>query len=103
NGSKREAKKAPVDSTANVTDTFEALMAPKKVSQCKAIIIPARAYPDKVFSENLSFSRFNFRKAKIIAVASNIRYQTSGMASKVINLPKMAVKPHIKTMRWRWR
>lgn len=41
-GSKKEAKKAPVDKQANVTDTLETLMALKNVSQCKAMTNPKR-------------------------------------------------------------
>lgn len=40
-GSKMEVKKAPVDKQANVTDTFETLIALKKVNQCRAMIKPA--------------------------------------------------------------
>ncbi len=31
--------------------------------------------------------------------ANNILYQTKGIASIVIKAPRIAVKPHIKTMR----
>lgn len=98
-----EAKNAPVEITASVTETLDALMAPKKVSQCRAIIIPPSAKPESVFKEKLSFSFLNFKKANIIIVANNIRYQTSGIASKLIKAPKTAVKPHIKTIKWRCR
>ncbi len=33
--------------------------------------------------------------------ANSILYQTNGMASMDINFPKIAVKPHIKTIKWR--
>lgn len=40
-GSNKAVKNAPVLNMASVTDTFEALIAPKKVTQCKAITKPA--------------------------------------------------------------
>ena len=48
-GSIKEAKKAPVDKHASVTDILETLMALKKVNQCKAIIKPANKNPIRVF------------------------------------------------------
>src|SRR5690606_36834183 len=98
-GSKIDAKKAPVESTASVTDTFDAIIAPKKVSQCKAIITPPNAKPERVFKEKLSFSFLNFKKAKIISVASNILYHTSGIASKEIKAPNTAVNPQINIIK----
>lgn len=94
-----EAKNAPVESTARVTETFEAFIAPKNVSQCNAIIIPAKAKPPKVLHENFRFSFLNFRNTKIIPVAKSIRYQTKGMASKEIKAPNTAVKPQMKTIK----
>ena len=46
-----EAKKAPVDKQASVTDILETLMALKKVNQCKAMINPANRNPMRVFFE----------------------------------------------------
>ena len=40
---KKAAKKAPVDITAKVTETLEALTAPKNANQCKAMSPPATA------------------------------------------------------------
>ncbi len=40
NGSIKEAKKAPVLIVTNATDTFETLIALKKVIQCTAIMSP---------------------------------------------------------------
>ena len=38
----KDAKKAPVENMASVTDTFDSSMEPKKVIQCRAMTIPAR-------------------------------------------------------------
>ena len=40
-GSINEAKKAPHENMASVMEMFEASIAPKKVIQCKAMMIPA--------------------------------------------------------------
>jgi hypothetical protein len=48
-GSNKEAKNAPVDKQASVTEILETLMALKKVNQCKAIIKPAKRNPMRVF------------------------------------------------------
>jgi hypothetical protein len=48
-GSIKEAKKAPVDKQASVTEILETLIALKKVNQCKAIINPANKNPTSVF------------------------------------------------------
>ena len=44
-GSINDAKKAPVDKQANVTEILDTLIALKKVNQCKAIIKPANKNP----------------------------------------------------------
>ena len=38
---RKEAKKAPVENIASAIETLDILIEPKKVIQCKAIIIPA--------------------------------------------------------------
>ena len=53
-GSNNEAKKAPVDKQASVTEILETLMALKKVNQCKAIINPAIRKPISVFLGTLN-------------------------------------------------
>jgi hypothetical protein len=42
-------------------------------------------------------------KSKIRPEAINIRYQTKGRASKLINFPNTAVKPQINTIKWSCR
>src|SRR5690554_2429085 len=102
-GSSNEVKKAPVEITAKVTDTFEALIAAKKVIQCKAMIIPAKEKPKRVMVLKRSFVFRSFKKTKISPAAMIILYHTSGMASMEISAPKTAVNPHIKTIKCRWR
>ena len=48
-GSNKEAKNAPVDKQASVTEILETLIALKKVNQCKAMIKPANRNPMRVF------------------------------------------------------
>lgn len=48
-GSNKDAKNAPVDKQASVTDILETLIALKKVNQCKAIINPANRNPISIF------------------------------------------------------
>lgn len=42
-----------------------------------------------------------FKKINKTAEAKSTLNQTRGMAPKVMSAPKMAVNPHIKTMKWR--
>lgn len=94
-----DVNKAPVDIIAKVTDTFEALIAPKNANQCKAITIPAIQKPPIVFQVNLSDSlRYKTHK-KISDVAINMRYQTKGIASIEMSAPSTAVNPQIKTIK----
>ena len=48
-GSKREAKKAPVDIIANVIETLETFIAEKNASQCNAINSPTKHNFKSVF------------------------------------------------------
>ncbi len=103
NGSINEAKKAPVLMVTRATETFDTFIALKKVIQCTAIIIPETANFSKAF---VSILNDIFRIKKYTAIkptANNIRYQTSGTASIDINAPKIAVNPHIKTIKCKWR
>ena len=102
-GSKSEVKKAPVDKHAKVTDTFDTLIALKNVSQCSAMMRPANKKPNNIFGGTRNENLFNPTYNRIKTVAIDMRYQTSGKASSVINAPSTAVKPQMKTMRCRWR
>jgi hypothetical protein len=84
---------------ANATETFDTLMALKKVIQCSAMVIPAITRINNVFKETFNENLFIPMYIRMQIVAKNIRCHTSGMASILINLPKTAVKPQIKTMR----
>jgi hypothetical protein len=94
-----EAKKAPVESVPSVIETFDTLMALKKVIQCMAITNPESNKINKVF---LGIRRFIFLKSinsQTKSTANPIRNQTNGKASKLMSAPSMAVNPHINTMR----
>src|SRR5690606_25427267 len=98
-----EVKRAPVESNARVVETFETLIAPKKLSQCKAITIPA-IMSIKIFPRAILRERFlNQSHNNINPVASSILYQTRGIASKEINAPNTAVNPQINTIKWKCR
>ena len=98
-----EVKKAPVDIIANVTETFDTLMAPKKVSQCTAMINPAIKKPNNTFFGNLIFFLAMAIYKRTKTLANPMRYQTKGIASSEINAPITAVNPQIKTIKWRCR
>lgn len=51
-GSSKAVKKAPILSIARVTETLDSLIAPKKVTQCKAITTPAIRKPRIRFRES---------------------------------------------------
>ena len=90
-GSSKEVKNAPVDMTAKVTETLEALIAPKKVSQCTAMIKPAIKKPVSTFLENRRLFFLNKINNPTNPVANNILYQTNGIASSEISAPSTAV------------
>lgn len=93
----KDAKNAPVENMISVMDTLDSSIAPKKVIQCKATIIPATENFAKVFKEILSLILENFIKPNIKTPAINIRNQTNGIAVMVISFPKIAVNPAMKT------
>ncbi len=98
-GSNIEAKKAPVAKHASVTEILDSLIALKKVSQCKAMIKPAKRSPTIVFLGSFSGFFLNAINSMINAKAKAIRYQTNGKASSEINLPNIAVNPQINTIK----
>ena len=100
-GSKKEAKKAPVDKQARVTDTFETLIALKKVSQWSAITNPKNK-KTMIVLRGIVISVFLYNiKSTINPTAISILNHTSGNASSEINSPKIAVNPQMKTIKWR--
>ena len=98
-GSNIEVKNAPVAKQASVTEIFDSLMALKKVSQCRAMIKPAKSSPTIVFTGSFTGIFLNAMNIKIKPVAKVIRYQTKGKASNEINLPNTAVNPQINTIK----
>nr|WP_317045352.1 hypothetical protein [Formosa algae] len=98
-GSKIDAKKAPEDTIDKVIEILETFIAPKKVIQCSAIMIPANENLAIVFGDTFIGIFLKRIYAYINPVAMSIRNQTNGMASMVINSPKIAVNPAINTNR----
>ena len=74
-------------------------LAPKNVSQCTAIIIPAMEKDRNAFreSEISIFFHLIYKNIKIEAIP--IRNHTKGTESILIRAPSTAVNPHINTMR----
>ncbi|GAB5564901.1 MAG: hypothetical protein Wins2KO_19640 [Winogradskyella sp.] len=96
-GSINEAKKAPEENMASAIETFDCFIDSKKVTQCKAIIIPAAENCSTAFLETLILILVSFIKRNIKMAAITILYQTKGLEPMEIFFPKMAVKPAIKT------
>ena len=96
-GSIKDAKKAPVENIARVIEILDNLIAAKKVIQCKAIKTPTKKNLIKLAIEIDSLIFLSFMNMNIIINAINIRYQTSGIASKEISSPNTPVKPAMKT------
>ena len=103
NPAKKAVKKEPVDIIARVTETLAALMAPKKASQCKAIIAPASRKVNMVFLPKVSGIFLYPIHAKISKDAMLILNQTNPIASILISAPSTAVKPQIKTIKCKCR
>ena len=100
-GSINDAKKAPVENIASAIEIFACLMDSKNVIQCKAIIIPA--IENLAISKGLTFKSIfeNLIKMNIKTAAMIIRNQTNGTEPILISSPRIAVKPAIKTKKWR--
>ena len=78
-------------------------MALKNKIQCSAISKPTKINFKKDFNGILNdfFLKIKNKARKI--PAKNIRYQTKASAVMLIKAPKMAVKPQIKTIKWRFK
>ena len=98
-GSNIEVKNAPVAKQANVTEILDSFMALKKVSQCKAMIKPAKRSPIIVLVGSFNGIFLNAINKTIKPVANVIRYHTNGNASSDIKAPKTAVNPQINTIK----
>lgn len=98
-GSSIEVKKAPVDNNARVIETLDTLIAPKNVSQWSAIIIPAIIRRNILFGATFKFLFFHQIQKNIKPLARSMRYQTRGIASRVMSAPRTAVNPQIKTIK----
>ena len=94
-GSINEVKNAPVLIIIKATETFDDLIAKKKVTQCNAMVIPPRInFINNLFDILNDFLLININSIKK-TVAMSIRYQTRGIASILINAPKTAVNPQM--------
>ena len=100
-GSMSDVKNAPVLIATRATETFETLMALKNVIQWSAIKIPDSKNLNNDFLSSSNDFFLIKKQAAIKKEANSILNQTNGMASIDINFPKMAVKPQIKTIKWR--
>ena len=99
----RLVKNAPVLIVTKATETFETLIALKKVIQCRAIKIPVIANFKSPFLSMVKDFLLTKKYKAIKTEASNILNQTKGIASMVMRAPKIAVKPQIKTIKCRRR
>ena len=95
----KEVKKAPVDKQASVIETLDTFIALKNVNQCSAITNPATKNFNTILRGILVAIFLYLIKMRIKITANNIRNQTNGMASSVINLPKIAVNPQMNTIK----
>lgn len=102
-GSSNDAKNVPVEKTANVMETLDASMAPKKVIQWSAMTKPAtdnlRMNLGSIWI--LIFAILIYKKIKIDAII--ILNHTKGIALMVMSCPRMAVKPAMNTKKCKWR
>ena len=98
-GSMIDAKKAPVLMVINATETFEVLIAKKKVIQCKAMITPPITNFIRIFLFTTNDLFESLIKMNRKTLANNILNQTKGMASIEISAPKIAVNPQIKIIK----
>ena len=98
-----DEKNEPSEKTDKVRETLETCMALKKKIQCKAINKPTKINLRKDFKGIRNDFFLNTRKIARNIPAKNMRYQTKASAFMVINAPKMAVKPQIKTIKWRFK
>jgi hypothetical protein len=97
----KDVKKAAVENIANVTEILDCSIASKKVTQCKAIIRPKKEHLRQKLRSILKLLLLKriYNPNKI--EPKNILCQTITSDVLLINSPKIAVKPAIKTKKWR--
>ena len=99
-GSKNAVKRQPVAIQTKVILAFEALIDPKKVSQCRATSIPIPR-KIKIYFRGIFFKRrCTPKKIHKLRLVSKTRHQTRWMVCMSIMTPRIAVKPNRKTARW---
>lgn len=84
-------------------ETVETLMASKKKIQCKAIKRPTIMNLTNDLGATLNDCFLNAIKTAIKTAAKSILYQTKKSDCIVINAPKIAVNPQIKTIKCKLR
>ena len=84
-----------------VTDTLEALIAPKKSIQCKPTIAPVKKSLVNVILSIFKSTFVHFRYKNNVIEAMNTRYQTNWISFIEIKAPSIPVKPHINTVKCR--
>ena len=94
-------KKEAVDKQTTATETLETLIDSKKKNQCTATRLPTKSSPKKSFFLIFVNSFLKAKKVNNVINAINILYQTSSMVFNEMSLPKIPVKPRIKTIKWR--
>jgi hypothetical protein len=78
-------------------------MALKKKIQCNAINNPTKINLRNDFKGIRNDFFLKTKNSAKKTAAKNMRYQTKASAVMVIKAPKMAVKPQIKTIKWRFK
>ena len=100
-GSIKAEKKEAVDKHTTATETLETFMDSKKKNQCIATRQPTNSNPKKSFFLIFVNSFLNTKNVNKVMNAISILYHTSSMVFKDMSLPKIPVKPRIKTIKWR--
>ena len=101
-GSINDVKKAPLENMAKAIETLDWSIDSKKVTQCRAIIMPPKQNFNRAIKDTFKWVPRNFKYKNIKTKAINILNHTNVIDSKEINFPKIAVNPAIKTRKWRW-
>ena len=102
-GSRMAVNKVREERHTIPTDTVEALIEPKNRIQCNPTIPPVAKILKKLFLETLKFVFLTLKYINKDRLASSTLYHTKCTSPMEISAPRIAVNPHIITVKCKIR
>jgi hypothetical protein len=101
NGSKTAVNNVMDERHTRLTETVDNLIERKNKIQCPPTNAPVKISLKNVPLLTLKVVLLKLKYRNKVTDAMSTRYHTNGTAEIEISLPKMPVKPQIKTVKWR--